>query len=75
VNLVDSDRKYVSYVVDINPKKQNRYIAKTAHKIISPRFLVELGGRDILVMNDNYYEETKKHVGELDFNLYVLGTS
>jgi SAM-dependent methyltransferase len=75
VNLIDGARKYVSYVVDINPKKQNRYIAKTAHKIISPRFLVELEGRDILVMNDNYYEETKKDVGELDFNLYVLGTS
>jgi SAM-dependent methyltransferase len=75
VNLVDSDREYVSYVVDINPKKQNRYIAKTAHKIISPRFLVELVGRDILIMNDNYYEETKKDVGELDFNFYVLGTS
>ena len=75
VNLMDRDREYVSYVVDINPKKQNRYIAKTAHKIISPKSLIELRSRDILVMNDNYYEEIKKDTGELNLNLHVLGVN
>ena len=73
VNLMDPNREYISYVIDINPKKQNQYIAKTGHKIVPPKALNDYRGGDILVMNENYYEEIKKDVGRLNFNLYALG--
>ena len=73
VNLVDPDREHVSFVVDINPKKQNKYIGKTAHKIIAPEVLSGLQGRDILVMNGNYLGEIKKSLGKMDFNIYKMG--
>ena len=73
VNLVDPDREYISFLVDINPQKQNKYIAKTAHKIIAPGVLSNLQGRDIVVMNDNYLGEIKKDLEKMDFNVYTLG--
>jgi 2-polyprenyl-3-methyl-5-hydroxy-6-metoxy-1,4-benzoquinol methylase len=35
VNLFDPNKYFVSYVVDINPAKQQKYIGKTGHKVIS----------------------------------------
>ena len=75
VNLMDPDRKHISCVIDINPKKQNQYIAKTGHKIISPDRLNDLRGRDILVMNENYYEEIKKDAEKLNGKIYALGVN
>ena len=75
VNLMDPNREYISCVIDINPKKQNRYIAKTGHKIFSPKALYDFRERDILVMNENYYEEIKKDAGKLNCKLYALGVN
>lgn len=75
VNLMDSYQKYVAYIIDINPKKQNRYIARTGHKIVSPDILNGFEKADILIMNENYYEEIKNSVGSSKFNFYVLGTT
>ena len=73
VNLTDVNREYISCLVDINPKKQGRYIAKTGHSIISPVQLADFEGGDILVMNDNYYQEIQKEIKGKHFNLYRLG--
>jgi len=74
VNLTDPNKEYISCLVDINPKKQGRYIAKTGHSIISPAQLSDLEGeRDILVMNDNYYQEIQREIKGKHFNLYSLG--
>ena len=72
---MDPHQKFIACVIDINPKKQHRYIAKTAHKIVSPELLNKRGRGSILVMNENYYEEIKKYVKTLNFNLYVLGVN
>ena len=74
VSLTDPNRDYISSIIDINPEKQGRYIAKTGHRIISPAQLAEsAGGRNILVMNDNYYQEIQKEIKGKHFNLYSLG--
>lgn len=44
VNLTDPNKEYISCPVDINPKKQGRYIAKTGHSIISPAQLTDFEG-------------------------------
>jgi len=73
VNLTDVNKEYISCLVDINPKKQGRYIAKTGHKIISPAQLADFEGGDILVMNDNYYQEIQEQIKGKHFNIYSLG--
>jgi|GEM_PF-4639690 len=75
VNLMDPDQKHIAYVIDINPRKQDRYIGKTAHKIVSPEIVNRLEKGDIFIMNENYYEEIKSSVGSSNFNFYVLGTT
>ena len=75
VSMTDHNRDYISYLIDINPEKQGRYIAKTGHSIISPVQLADfVGGGDILVMNDNYYKEIQEQIKGKHFNLYCLGS-
>lgn len=66
-NLLVKNNVYPEAVVDINPKKQNRYIGLAGVPVISPEFCVEKlsernhesGGAVVLVMNPNYFAEIK----------------
>ena len=60
LNLLDSDKKRVSYVIDINTAKQNKFIAHTSHPIYSPDILSSKPVDRILIMNENYFSEIKK---------------
>ncbi len=62
LNLLDPDRKIIKYVIDINPAKQNKFIAHTAHPIYSPDNIKENKIKRILVMNENYKNEIEKSV-------------
>lgn len=72
LNLLDKDRKHVKYVIDINPAKQGRHIACTGHKIYSSEILYKDPVDNILVMNENYLEEIKESVKELNLNIFNL---
>lgn len=58
-NLVDPDCESLAVVVDINPRKQGRYLPGTGHRIIAPRQLPEFGVKTALVLNPNYCSEIK----------------
>lgn len=65
VNILDPERRYVSKVIDINPNKQSKYIARTGHPIISPdsiNFDQLSGETTIWIMNENYADEIKEQV-------------
>lgn len=57
LNLLDPRKEFVKYVVDINPAKQNKFIAKTVHPIFPPNIIKTNPVDIILVMNENYYDE------------------
>ncbi len=61
-NIMDPEAKHISYLIDINPEKQSRYIPKTGHEVINPKKLFELEKRPIIIMNNNYFEEIKNLV-------------
>jgi hypothetical protein len=63
LNLLDTQRQYVRCVIDINPAKQGKFIARTGHPIVSPNDLQELGIQHIIVMNENYLEEIRNMLG------------
>lgn len=74
VNLLDPGRKFISGVLDINPRKQLKYIARTGHQVFSPEVLKnDLPKREILVMNENYIEEISNIVSDTGDTLYTLG--
>lgn len=57
LNLLDPDARHVVAVVDINPRKQRRFIPGTGHPCISPMELRSYGIRTVLVTNPNYLDE------------------
>jgi hypothetical protein len=73
VNLLDPQAKSIKYLVDINPRKQHKYLAKSAHSILSPAHLVkETVTNTIFIMNENYLAEIQKEIGNRQFTYIVL---
>jgi hypothetical protein len=72
LNLLDQERDKISYVIDINPAKQNKHIACTGHKIYPPSILETLPVQNVLVMNENYISEIKETIKKLNINIYNL---
>lgn len=62
LNLMDKERKSVQYVIDINPAKQNKFMAGTGHPIFDPGILLREPVKNILIMNENYNEEIRKQI-------------
>ena len=59
VNLVDPDRTLIDSVIDVNPRKQGRYIAGTGHRIVAPAELAERRVSEAILMNPNYEAENR----------------
>jgi SAM-dependent methyltransferase len=55
-NLVGQSSS-IPYVVDINPKKHEHYVAGTGQRIVSPEFLRSYDPDLVLVMNELYLDE------------------
>lgn len=72
LNLLDPKRKFVEYVIDINPAKQNKFIAGTGHEIISPAMFANKPVKNILIMNENYVDEIKQDMKTFDVNISCL---
>ena len=61
-------RDEVEYVVDINPRKNDMYIAGTGHKIVQPEFLRNYRPHTVIIMNPNYVEEIANMMREMDLS-------
>jgi len=56
-NLADPKRECIACVVDLNPRKQGKYIPGTGHPIVGYRELPRFGVRSAILMNPNYRQE------------------
>jgi SAM-dependent methyltransferase len=72
LNTIDPTAEFVDYVIDINPFKQNRFIAKTGHQIFSPEILKERKIENIIIMNENYLDEIRNDLNGLAVHLHCL---
>ncbi len=72
LNLLDKERKAVHYVIDINPAKQNKFIAGTGHPIFSPDILMQKPVENILIMNENYAGEIKQQIIQYNISANTL---
>jgi hypothetical protein len=59
LNLVEG-ASVVGVVVDINPNKQDKYIAGTGQRIVSPAFLAEFEPEIVILMNAMYDAEVRR---------------
>jgi hypothetical protein len=59
LNALTLGRDVVAAVVDVNPRKQGRYIPGTGHLIIAPADLPRYQVSSVLVMNSNYIDEIR----------------
>jgi hypothetical protein len=67
VNAVDKENKFVPFLIDIYPKKQNTFVGVTGHSILSPEEGLKRNKTlklPILVSNPNYLEEVRKTIND-----------
>jgi hypothetical protein len=62
-NLLDPERALFDCIVDINPRKQGKFTAGTAHPIVAPSELTARGVRHVIAMNPNYRQEIVAQIG------------
>ncbi|MCI0696558.1 class I SAM-dependent methyltransferase [candidate division KSB1 bacterium] len=55
----------IEYVVDINPRKQDMYVAGTGQRIVAPEFLRRYRPEMVMVMNPIYKNEIRQIVDDL----------
>lgn len=72
LNILDKDKSLVKAVIDINPKKQHKFIGGTGHPIIPPSQINEFGIQHILIMNPNYSSEIKRMVNDENITFSFL---
>lgn len=59
-------------VVDINPRKQGKYVAGTGQRIVPPSELAELRPDFVIIMNANYREEIGRMLREVGSEAEIL---
>lgn len=55
----------IDYAVDINPRKQGKFVAVSAHRIVSPDFLADYQPDAVIVMNPLYVDEIRETLNAL----------
>lgn len=59
---------FVEYCVDINPRRHDHYMPKTAQRIVGPDFLKEYQPDTVIIMNRIYTDEITQDLNEMGLN-------
>lgn len=65
-------RNQIEYVIDINTRKQGKYIPGTGQKILSPDFLREYRPDIVIVMNPIYEKEIQQTIDNLGLSARLM---
>jgi 2-polyprenyl-3-methyl-5-hydroxy-6-metoxy-1,4-benzoquinol methylase len=65
-------RNEIRAVVDINPYKQGKFVAGTAHPVVPPESIAELHPDLVIVMNPIYVEEVRRALASLNLHPEVV---
>lgn len=69
LNLIDPKMEKIKYVIDINPKKQNKFIGGTGHPIFGKEQLTKDHVNHLIIMNINYQEEISEFLKSNNLNI------
>lgn len=73
LNLLTQGSK-AEYAVDINPRKQGKFIPGTGQQIVSPDYVASHPADVVIVMNPLYKEEIKDMLAEIGLSPEILTT-
>jgi hypothetical protein len=62
----------VAAVVDINPDKQNSFLAGSGHAVVSPPDLADLVAKRVIIMNPAYEAEIREVLSDLSISADIL---
>lgn len=65
-------KEVISEIVDINPRKQGKYVAGTGQKYIDPKALANLQPDVVILMNPLYLDEIRDQLKALNLNPEIL---
>jgi len=68
LNAMDISHQQIEYIVDLNPRKQRKFIAGTGQQVIAPDFLKEYQPKTVIIMNPIYHTEIKQAVEYMNIN-------
>ena len=71
LNLVDPSHA-ITAAVDVNPRKQGRYVPVTGHPVVSPEDLANAPPRWVIVLNPLYAEEIGARIDLLGLDATVV---
>lgn len=71
LNMIGA-KKQIGYVIDINPRKQGKYIPGTGQKICSPEFLRGYQPDKIIIMNAIYKNEIQQIMNGLGVSAQLI---
>lgn len=71
LQIIDPDRKAISFVVDKNEKKCGT-VMSTGHKVIAPKSLKEFGIQVVLTINYNHADSVQNEVETLSDSIEVI---
>ncbi|MBW8041233.1 MAG: methyltransferase domain-containing protein [Planctomycetes bacterium] len=64
LNVLDISYEQIEYIVDVNPRKQGKFIAGTGQQVIAPDFLKEYQPQTVIIMNPIYRKEIQDTIKE-----------
>jgi 2-polyprenyl-3-methyl-5-hydroxy-6-metoxy-1,4-benzoquinol methylase len=64
--------KLIKFIVDINPRKLDRYIPGAGQKIVAPEFLKALQPDTVILMNPNYQDEIRIKLDRLSLSANII---
>ena len=64
-------KSHIEYAVDINPKKEGKYVAGTAQQIVAPSFLQNYQPDVVIVMNPIYKQEIQQFIDQLGISACI----
>ena len=74
-NMIDPEAARIACLIDINPRKQNRYVPLSAHRILDPAAAGAAGVRAAVVMNPNYTPEITALIESAGIELTLTGAT
>jgi len=72
LNTMETSGRLIEYVVDINPRKQGKFIGGTGQQIVSAKFLKSYQPEVIIIMNRIYQSEIEDTLQSLGLDAEIL---
>jgi hypothetical protein len=66
------DDEQLRYVVDINPKKQGKFMASTGQRIVAPAEMADYQPEVVIVMNPIYEQEIRADLKQLGVDAQLV---